>query len=165
MRKVLDVIGACLKLAFWVAMLVGFIFLIKSGLEFLSEVYDLPLPWKTSSSVEVDYTLTDPNVTFEEIYKAYKSNELLADDLYKNNRYRITAKINGMETGGLLNMTGGATLTMEIRVGNTNVFFLAEFEEDQEESLKRISVGDVITYEGTCLGAGSWTDCIIVEEG
>lgn len=98
-------------------------------------------------------------VTFDEIYREYKSNELRADEKYKNNRYTITATINGMATGGLLNWSGGATLTMETRVDNTIVFFYAEFEKDQEEALKAVSVGDEITFEGECLSAGSWVEC------
>ena len=100
--------------------------------------------------------------SFEEIYQAYKDNELVADDLYKGRRYEVTATINGMETGGLMNMTGGATLTMEKKIGNTIVVFLAEFERDQEEALKNIKVGDEITFEGTCYSAGSWSDCELV---
>ena len=100
--------------------------------------------------------------SFEEIYQAYEDNELVADDLYKGRRYEVTATINGMETGGLMNMTGGATLTMEKKIGNTIVVFLAEFERDQEEALKNIKVGDEITVEGTCYSAGSWSDCELV---
>jgi len=99
------------------------------------------------------------SVSFEEIYIAYKENELRAKDEYHDNRYRITAEINGMSTGGLFNLTGGATLTMTVRVGNTLVFFLAEFEKEQEDNLKTINVGDAITFEGTCLSAGNWQDC------
>ena len=106
---------------------------------------------------EIDY-----NVTFDEIYRAYKENELRADDTYKNNRYEITAKINSMATNGLFNLTGGATLTMEKRVGNTIVFFYAEFEKEQEENLKKINVGDTITFIGECLGAGSWVECELI---
>ncbi|UVM99521.1 MAG: hypothetical protein [Bacteriophage sp.] len=58
--------------------------------------------------------------------------------------------------------TGGATLTMEKKIGNTIVVFLAEFERDQEEALKNIKVGDEITFEGTCYSAGSWSDCELV---
>lgn len=100
--------------------------------------------------------------SFEEIYQAYKENKLVADDLYKGRRYEVTATVNGMETGGLMNMTGGATLTMEKKIGNTIVVFLAEFERDQEETLKNIKVGDEITFEGTCYSAGSWSDCELV---
>ena len=103
-------------------------------------------------------------VQIEEIYREFKQNEVRANDKYKNNRYRITARVNKIETDGLFNMTGGATLTMEYKSGDTWVFFSAEFEKEQEESLKTINVGDTITYEGTCLGAGTWTDCELVLE-
>lgn len=100
--------------------------------------------------------------TFDEIYHAYKENELVADDLYQYNRYRVTAKINGMTNDGLFNLTGGATLTLEKRVGNTIVFFYAEFEKEQEENLKTVKVGDTITFEGKCLDAGNWSECELV---
>lgn len=116
---------------------------------------------ETNKNAESDTgsTVVDESVTFDEIYRAYKENELRADDVYQHNRYRITAKVNGMETGGLLNLTGGATLTMEKQVDSTIVFFVAEFEKDQEDALKTISVGDTITFEGECLSAGTWEDC------
>nr|WP_326215856.1 hypothetical protein [uncultured Oscillibacter sp.] len=98
-------------------------------------------------------------VTFDEIYHEYESNALRADEKYKNNRYTVTATINGMTTGGLFNLSGGATLTMETRVDNTLVFFYAEFEKDQEEALMSVNVGDEITFEGECLSAGSWVEC------
>ena len=104
------------------------------------------------------------SATFEEIYKAYKENELVADDLYKDNRYQITAKINGISSTGIFNLTGGATLTLEKEVGNTIVFFYAEFEKEQEENLKTVKVGDTITFVGKCLSAGSWSECELVEE-
>lgn len=100
--------------------------------------------------------------TFDEIYHAYKENELAADDLYQYNRYRVTAKINGMTNDGLFNLTGGATLTLETKVDNTIVFFYAEFEKEQEENLKTVKVGDTITFEGKCLDAGNWSECELV---
>ena len=104
----------------------------------------------------------EQEVTFEEMYETYKSNKLVAEEKYKGNRYTITAKINGMSTSGLLNLTGGATLTMETLVGNTIVLFRAEFEEEQEDELKKIVVGDTITFEGTCTGSCNFYDCEIV---
>lgn len=115
-----------------------------------------------NAEAEVSTPSVDQSVTFDEIYRAYKENELRADDVYQNNRYRITAKINGIETGGLFNLTGGATLTMEKQVDSTIVFFSAEFEKEQEEALKTINVGDTITFEGECLSAGTWVDCELV---
>lgn len=114
---------------------------------------------KDSETVSTDSSeKVDSSVTFAEIYREFKRNELNAKDLYNGNRYMITAKVNGMATGGLLNLTGGATLTMELQVDNTVVFFTAEFEKEQEENLKQISVCDTITFIGTCYG-GSFTDC------
>lgn len=128
----------------------------------------LPMPKKSteqktgSSESKKPEPTTEPvdtSVTFDEIYRAYKENELVANDTYRYNRYRITARINGMNTGGLLNLTGGATLTMEKKVGNTIVFFYAEFEKEQEEALKQVKVGDTITFEGECIGRSGFTDC------
>lgn len=102
--------------------------------------------------------------TFDEIYQAYKENELVADDLYQHNRYRVTAKINGITNDGLFNLTGGATLTLETKVDNTIVFFYAEFEKEQEENLKTVKVGDTITFEGKCLDAGNWSECELVTQ-
>lgn len=108
--------------------------------------------------VEITEDSIDTSVTFADIYREFKRNELNAKDLYNGNRYEITGKVNGMSTGGLFNMTGGATLTMEIKVDNTVVFFTAEFEKKQENNLKQISVGETITFIGTCYG-GNFTDC------
>lgn len=110
------------------------------------------------STTEETTESVDTSVTYDEIYREFKRNELKAKDLYNSKRYQITAKINGMETGGLLNLTGGAMLTMEYKVDNTIVFFTAEFEKEQEEQLKQVSVGDSITFIGTCYG-GSFTNC------
>lgn len=112
----------------------------------------------------VEETSVVGTATFDEIYHAYKENELVADDLYKNNWYSVTAKINGMTNDGLFNLTGGATLTMEKQVGNTIVFFYAEFEKEQEENLKTVKVGDTITFIGECLSAGTWVDCELVTQ-
>ena len=102
--------------------------------------------------------IVDTSVSYADIYREFKRNELVAKDFYDGNRYQITAKVTGMSTSGLLNLTGGATLTMETRVDNIIVYFTAEFEREQEENLKTISVGDTITFIGTCYGA-TFSDC------
>ena len=68
-----------------------------------------------------------------------------------------------MTTDGLLNWSGGATLTMETRVDDTIVFFYASFEKEQEEALKSVNVGDEITFEGECLNAGTWIECELTD--
>ena len=127
----------------------------------------LMLPPMESSSAESEPQTSEVSsavgtATFDEIYHAYKENELVADDLYQYNRYRVTAKINGMTNNGLFNLTGGATLTLETNVDNTIVFFYAEFEKEQEENLKTVKVGDTITFEGKCLDAVNWSECELV---
>ncbi len=118
----------------------------------------------STKSETQEETVVDLSVDYEDIYTAYKQNELRADDTYKNNRYQISAKVNGMSTDGLFNQTGGATLTMETSVGSTIVFFTAEFEKEQEEALKTINVGDTITFQGECLSAGTWVDCELITD-
>lgn len=129
----------------------------------ISEVVEQSKENQTEESQTSESTEPVQTVTFKDIYLAYEENELRADDTYKNNRYVITARVNGMSTGGLFNLTGGATLTMETRVDNTIVFFYAEFEKEQEEALKTINVGDEITFEGECLSAGTWVDCELIQ--
>lgn len=129
----------------------------------------LMLPPMESSSAESEPQTSEETsavgtATFDEIYQAYKENELVADDLYQYSRYRVTAKINGMTNDGLFNLTGGATLTLETKVDNTIVFFYAEFEKEQEENLKTVKVGDTITFEGKCLDAGNWSECELIVE-
>ena len=154
------------SLAFWknkIVSAIGKFFLILVILSVIGMcVIVFTMSSQREQTIETNEVITD--VSFDEIYRAYKENELRADDTYKNNRYRITAKINGMATGGLLNMTGGATLTMEKQVGKTIVVFYAEFEKEQEDNLKQINVGDTITFEGTCLSAGTWTECELIIE-
>lgn len=104
----------------------------------------------------------DP-IDYGEVYNAYEKNELAAKDEYGGNRYILTATCDGLESGGLMNLTGGATLTVYSNVDGVNVYYLVEFGKKQEEALKSIEVGDEVTFEGTCNGSGHWYDCEIVE--
>ena len=157
MKKFFVIVEALLKLALLVALLVGAISLVKIGSR-LSGSDDI-FAWMSKT----DDAVVDTSVTYDEIYNAYKSNELAADDLYKNNRYRITATVYRIESDGLLNLTGGATITMRAEVGDKVASIVAEFEKDQEEALKLIAVGDTITFEGKCVSAGAWMECKIIE--
>lgn len=120
-----------------------------------------PSPDNSIATNKEEQSTYTEGVTFADIYRSFKSNELVAKEEYNGNRYRITGKINGMETGDLFNLTGGATLTMEIQVDNTIVFFYAEFEKEQENNLRTIIVGDTITFDGECWG-GNFSNCEMV---
>lgn len=148
----------CMAMAAVGAILVGGIVFIMQGQQEKKENNA-----ESQTLAETEQTV-DLSVTYDDIYNAYMENELVANDLYRYNRYRITAKINGMSTDGLFNLTGGATLTMERRVGNTIVFFYAEFEKEQEEALKKVKVGDTITFEGECVGKSGFDECELVPE-
>jgi hypothetical protein len=106
-------------------------------------------------------------VDYDEMYQAYKDNEIVANEQYKGNRYCFSAEINGINEGGgligLFDSDLGAKLTLVRKVGNTIVYIGAEFDKDQLESLKQVKVGDTITIEGECSSAQYWVECKVVE--
>lgn len=101
-------------------------------------------------------------VPYSELYYAYKENEIVADEEYKGNRYLVTGEIAGISNDGLLNLGGGATLTVHIKVDRVTVVLIASFDKTQVESLKSVKVGDTVTFAGKCLSYGSWSDCELV---
>lgn len=163
MGKRTKIIGLVLKLVVLVSLLAGCVFLLKAGIELLPNNGDVFTKLGLSSVFEADSNVVDFDVTFDEIYKAYKSNELMADDLYSGNRYRITATVKEIEGDGIFNLTGGATLSMTVEVGDDVVPVLAEFEKDQEAALKKVVVGDTVVFDGTCVSERAWMECKIVD--
>lgn len=98
-------------------------------------------------------------VNFDEIYEAYEENEIVAKEKYEGNCYRITATINSINDGtGLLGLSDGATLLMQKQVGGTIVFFYATFPDSQKENLKKVKVGNTVTFDGYCY-SGNFTKC------
>lgn len=120
----------------------------------------------STSLVESETSVTEEigTASFDEIYHAYKENEIVADEAYKGNRYQVTGKIAGISNDGLLNLGGGATLTLNVDLDNVIVVLIASFDETQIESLKSVKVGDTTTFIGKCLSYGSWSDCELVLE-
>ena len=164
MGNVLKLIGQILKLAILVALLVGCVLLVKAGFKLLPNNGDIFTKLGLSDLVGSEEAVADLSVTFDEIYAAYESNELVAGDLYSGNRYRITATIKRIDSDSLFNLAGCATLSLRVEVGDVTVSLLAEFEKDQEDALKKVAVGDTVVFEGTCVSAGAWTDCKIIEK-
>ena len=136
---------------------------VVTTLEQLSPEHEADPPTEDVSQTNDEPAVETSPVSFSDIYREFKANELRAEEKYQFNRYQITARVNGMSTSGVLNLTGGATLTMETTVDDTIVFFHAEFEKEQEQALKAINVGDTVTFEGKCLSAGSWSECELIQ--
>lgn len=116
-------------------------------------------------SLEPSISLAE-EVDYDEMYQAYKDNEIVANEQYQGNRYRFSAEINGInEGGGLIDLFDtdlGAKLTLVRKVGNTIVYIGAEFGKDQLESLKQVKVGDTISIEGECYSDTYWVECEVV---
>jgi energy-coupling factor transporter transmembrane protein EcfT len=94
-------------------------------------------------------------------YRELKANVIRAKEKYNGKLFKMTANINGIESGGLLNLFGGATLTMEIKVDNTTVFFLAEFEKEQIDALKKYDTGQDLTFIGEFY-SGTFSKCEVL---
>lgn len=116
----------------------------------------------TYNSKEKSVTV-DKRTSFDTIYKEFKENKLRAEDKYKDNYYRVTAKVNSIGEAGLLNLKDETKLSMEIRVDGQRVAISATFNKFQKDNLKSISVGDTITFDGECYTANVWSDCRIVK--
>ena len=108
---------------------------------------------------------TQPEVTeplnFTECYYAYKENELKADDIYKGNRYSLTVKVRDIKDtdGSLLYWDDEVIVGFEIKVDDVTVVGEAVFEKDQRDFLKKINVGDTVTFVGECQSVGVWIGC------
>ena len=99
---------------------------------------------------------------FAEIYRAYKSNELTADDKFKDKSFTVAGTINGISDDGIVNIGGVTTVTMTTTVDNTVCYWYARFESDKKDTLKSYAVGDNITLKGKCLGWSTFSGCEIV---
>ncbi|MBQ8766547.1 MAG: hypothetical protein IJZ16_07060 [Clostridia bacterium] len=121
---------------------------------------------KSETNTQKPVTTTEPEevITFEEIYTDYQRNELAADDKYKGNRYKITGTIQTVNDGGLNGLFGELSVTVIAYANGTQCFLWCTFDEEtQRDALTKVSMGDTITFEGTCESWGNWHDCEIVE--
>lgn len=119
---------------------------------------------ETTSQEKTVESKEEKTVTFEEIYTAYKNNELSADDTYKGNRYRITCTFSSVGDGGLNGLLGSLSVTAYAYANGTQCVLWCTFDEDtQREALSKLNKGDQFTFEGICDSWGNWSDCKIVE--
>lgn len=100
----------------------------------------------------------------EEVYNAYKENKLKADDLYEGKKYIITGTFETVKDDGLINKALsqiGVTLTLE--KSPNRYILLCKFDKNERDKLKEFSKGDLISFEGTLYGWGSWGNCTVKE--
>lgn len=110
---------------------------------------------QTASVPKLEHT-----VPFKEIFYAYQNNELNADDLYKGNRYAITCTIYAIGDGGLNGLFGDISVSAYTYVDGKQCILWCTFDEKtQRQGIAAISMGDTITFEGTCLSWGNWSNC------
>ena len=118
-----------------------------------------PKTTKATTTKLPETTTTEPPVTFEEIYLAYKNNELRADEEYEGNRYQITAEVESVSEG----WWGNYSVTLTIRAAGRRCYLFCTFDSDQRDALIVLNEGDQITFEGTCESWGVWDDCIVIK--
>lgn len=110
-------------------------------------------------------TIPAEAVLISEVKAEYDKNTLAADDLYKGNRYRITGTIESIGDGGLNGVFGELSVTVIVEEGENNYYLWCTFDEEtQRDALSKLTMGDTITFEGTCESWGNWHDCELVEE-
>lgn len=104
-------------------------------------------------------------VTLEELYTEFENNELRAKDMYSGQYFIIDGIMEGVEDSGLLNIGGGATLTIKHSSKFGNLWLIASFEKNNVEPLKALDKGDYVRVYGRCNSWGSWGDCqLLLEE-
>lgn len=101
------------------------------------------------------------DVSFDQIYQDYDQNELAAKDKYSGNWYQITAEINNIYQGNLIELFS-PKMTLVRKVGNTYVYFHAVFDKDDEEAIKQLKTGETITFTGKCSSDAYWEQCRLV---
>jgi hypothetical protein len=99
-------------------------------------------------------------VIIAEIYEAYKSNQLVADDKYKGTRYTITGVFETVKDDGLVNtLFKEIGVVVSVKVDNLKLYLLCKFDDSERESLKKFSSSDTIKFSGECISWGNWTNC------
>lgn len=107
----------------------------------------------------------EQTVTLDKLYEEFENNELRAKDLYGGQYFIVDGTMEGIEDSGLLNIGGGATLTVKHESKYGNMYLIATFNKINVEPLKQLNKGDYVKIYGKCISWGTWSDCqLIIEE-
>jgi hypothetical protein len=147
--------------------IIGVSLLIDSFVDISNKSKDEPLP-------------PSQEISIVELHNAYESNPLVADDNHKGNRYKFTGTLDSIDDtvySGWYSSTEVVAniVTDEILLGDEIVCSVTVKENDkkyhlwcifdeetQRESLTKVTIGETITFEGTCTDWGNYKDCIII---
>lgn len=101
---------------------------------------------------------------FKEIRKAYKTNELSANDKYKGNTYTLYGQISAIKEDGFMNaFLDKIGVTITYRDNNSIVYTFCDFNSSEQDKLTKYNTGDYILFSGTCSSYGNWYDCKVLE--
>ncbi len=101
---------------------------------------------------------------FKEIRKAYKTNELSANDKYKGNTYTLYGQISAIKEDGFMNaFLDKIGVTITYRDNNSIVYTFCDFNSSERDKLTKYNTGDYILFSGTCSSYGNWYDCKVLE--
>lgn len=101
---------------------------------------------------------------FKEIRKAYKTNELSANDKYKGNTYTLYGQISAIKEDGFMNaFLDKIGVTITYRDNNSIVYTFCDFNSSERDKLTKYNTGDYILFSGTCSSYGNWYNCKVIQ--
>ena len=100
---------------------------------------------------------------FEAMVNEYDTNEVRAKEIYKGNRYVITAQVTDIEQAGFSDGYSGYNVDMVVALTNGNFSISGNFQGDLKDDIMELNIGDILTFTGKCETPRLWQNCTIVE--
>lgn len=101
----------------------------------------------------------DAETSYRKIYEAFCENEIVAKEVYKGNRYRISGEIDSIDSIG-----DEGYLIIAVDVGDDYpVWVYAYFDKRETESLKALKSGQQVSVDGECTGKITFNHCRLTE--
>lgn len=89
-------------------------------------------------------------ITSDQLIQAYDENEIAADKIYKNKRYRITGKVNSISE-----VLSSLSVTLTKLTNDFNFTYInLQLKDSDKEKVSKLKKEEEITIEGTILGLG-----------
>lgn len=91
-------------------------------------------------------SVSQSSMSAEDLYSAFKNNEVRANDLYKGKTFRVYGKAKSIDT-----LMGYAFVTLRVSIFSTHGV-QCNFVKDNIAGVSPIDKGDRVIIEGTCAG-------------